>query len=79
MEMSNCFSCNPTRILHVAVMPTFSFIAIVALDLRLVACRIQRTDFELNDYLRVIRGFGFKGDAGFERCIEPRKHPLYRL
>ena len=56
------FSQDPTRVVHVAILSVFSFLALVAVILRLWARKIQRHKWEANDYLIIV---GLVGVAPF--------------
>ena len=56
------FSQDPTRVMHVAVLSVFSFLALVAVILRLWARKIRRKEWEANDYLIIV---GLVGVAPF--------------
>lgn len=45
------FSDDPTRIAHIIVLSVFSFLALLAVILRLWARKIQRMRLDLSDYL----------------------------
>ena len=51
---SGSFSDDPTRVAHVAVIAVFSFLAVLAVILRLWARRIQRMHLDLSDYLIIV-------------------------
>ena len=48
------FSQDPTRIMHVAVLSVFSFIALVAVIFRLWARKLSKNIWEANDYLIIV-------------------------
>ena len=48
------FSQDPTRIMHVAVLSVFSFIALLAVILRLWARKLSKNVWEANDYLIIL-------------------------
>ncbi|CAF9903843.1 MAG: hypothetical protein ALECFALPRED_003006 [Alectoria fallacina] len=48
------FSQDSTRVMHVAVLSVFSFLALVAVIFRLWARKIQRNKWETNDYLVIV-------------------------
>lgn len=48
------FSQDPTRVMHVAVLSVFSFLALFAVIFRLWARKIQRNVWEANDYLVIV-------------------------
>lgn len=48
------FSQDPTRIMHVAVLSVFSFIALLAVIFRLWARKLSKNIWEANDYLIII-------------------------
>ena len=54
------FSQDPTRIMHVAVISVFSFIALLAVIFRLWARKLSKNIWEANDYLIIL---GLVGDA----------------
>ena len=66
------FSDDSARVSHVAVVAVFSFIATVALILRLWARKIQRVTLDWSDYL-VIMGLvwtALKGALGRRSDVE---------
>ena len=48
------FSQDPTRVMHVAVLSVFSFVALVAVVLRLWARKLNKNVWEANDYLVIV-------------------------
>ena len=52
--MTDCFTCDFVRLMHVSVLSAFSFLALVSVVLRLCARKIQRVKLELNDYLCIV-------------------------
>ena len=51
---SQSWSEDSTRVAHVAVLAVFSFLALLAVILRLWARRIQKNIWELSDYLVIV-------------------------
>ena len=58
------FSQDTTRIMHVAVISVFSFIALLAVIFRLWARRLSKNIWEANDYLIIV------GLVGVAECFK---------
>lgn len=53
-KTSQCFRCDSTQVMHVALLATFAFLALVSVLFRLWSRKIQRMTLALNDYLCIV-------------------------
>lgn len=63
------FSQDSTRVMHVAVLSVFSFLALVAVIFRLWARKIQRNKWETNDYLVIVGLVGVVSDSKCNKVL----------
>lgn len=63
------FSHDPTRVMHVAVLSVFSFLALVAVIFRLWARKIQKNTWEANDYLIIVGSVGLGPDRKHKQVV----------
>ena len=67
---SGSFSDDPTRVAHVVVIAVFSFLAVLAVILRLWARRIQRMRLDLSDYLIIVALVRIAPGGMLRRCSD---------